>query len=139
MFEALAAAGGPPTQVLLASAVLTQGSGDQNPCVDRRQMPARRLHVDGGQVADRAAGAELLARIPACEILRGDKGYDSKAVRRQIENRGAMPSIPPKANRKWKNSFSSSAATGTSSRAYSANRRTSGASPRLRQERRRAP
>jgi transposase len=62
--------------------------------------------LTGGQVADCTAGAELLARMPACKILHGDKGYDSNALRRQIEDGGAMPNIPPKANRKWKNCFS---------------------------------
>jgi hypothetical protein len=49
---------------------------------------------------------ELLARLPPCEILHGDKGYDSDAIRRQVEDGGALPNIPPKANRKWKNCFS---------------------------------
>ena len=62
--------------------------------------------LTGGQVADCTAGAELLARMPACDILHGDKGYDSNAIRRQVEDGGAMPNIPPKANRKWKNCFS---------------------------------
>jgi transposase len=39
-------------------------------------------------------------------MVHGDKGYDSNAVRRQIESRGAAPNIPPKANRRWKNCFS---------------------------------
>ena len=55
--------------------------------------------LTGGQVADCTAGAELLARMPACDILHGDKGYDSNALRRQIEDGGALPNIPPKANR----------------------------------------
>jgi transposase len=59
--------------------------------------------LTGGQIADCTAGAELLARMPACDILRGDKGYDSDALRCQIENGGAMPNIRPKVNRKWKN------------------------------------
>ena len=42
----------------------------------------------------------------ATEILHGDKGYDSDAVRRKIESMGAAPNIPPKANRRWKNCFS---------------------------------
>jgi len=62
--------------------------------------------LTGGNVADCVAGAELLARLPACEILHGDKGYDSDAIRRQVEKDGAMPNIPPKVNRKWKNCFS---------------------------------
>jgi len=59
-----------------------------------------------GQVADCTAGAELLVKLPACDILHGDKGYDSDAIRRWVEGQGAMPNIPPKANRKWKNCFS---------------------------------
>jgi hypothetical protein len=71
---------------------------------------ARCRHVafmlTGGSVADCTAGAELLSKMPACVILHGDKGYDSDAIRRQVENVGAMPNIPPKTNCKWKNCFS---------------------------------
>jgi transposase len=44
--------------------------------------------------------------MSAAEILHGDKGYDSDAVRRKIESKGAAPNIPPKTNRQWKNCFS---------------------------------
>ena len=44
--------------------------------------------------------------MPRSAILHGDKGYDSDAIRRQVERKGAMPNIPPKANRRWKNCFS---------------------------------
>lgn len=44
--------------------------------------------------------------MPACRILNADKGYDSDALRRQIEASGAAPNIPPKANRRWKPCFS---------------------------------
>ncbi len=37
--------------------------------------------------------------MPAARILHGDKGYDSDAIRRQVEENGTMPNIPPKANR----------------------------------------
>jgi hypothetical protein len=40
--------------------------------------------------------------------LHGDKGYDANAIGRQVEERGAMLNIPPKANRKWKTCFSRS-------------------------------
>ena len=49
---------------------------------------------------------ELFERLPECRVLHGDKGYDSDAIRRQVEARGVMPNIPPKANRIWKNCFS---------------------------------
>ena len=44
--------------------------------------------------------------MSTAEILHGDKGYDSDAVPRKIESKGAAPNIPPKANRRWKNCFS---------------------------------
>jgi transposase len=44
--------------------------------------------------------------MPETPILNGDKGYDSNAIRRQVEQRGAMPNIPPEANRRWKSCFS---------------------------------
>lgn len=44
--------------------------------------------------------------MPPSPILCGDKGYDTNAVRRKVEEAGAMPNIPPKANRRWKPCFS---------------------------------
>ena len=44
--------------------------------------------------------------MPEVAILNGDKGYDTDAIRRQVENKGVMPNIPPKANRRWKTCFS---------------------------------
>lgn len=35
--------------------------------------------LTGGRIADGTAGAEHLAQLPACDILHGDKGYDSDA------------------------------------------------------------
>src|SRR3954466_13933746 len=62
--------------------------------------------LTGGQVADCTAGEALLERLPDCDILHADKGYDANAISQQVERRGTMPNIPPKANRKWKNCFS---------------------------------
>jgi transposase len=44
--------------------------------------------------------------MPQASMLHGDKGYDSNAIRRRVEDKGAMPNIPPKVNRRWKNCFS---------------------------------
>lgn len=44
--------------------------------------------------------------MPVAQILHGDKGYDSNAIRRQVEETGAMPNIAPKVNRRWKPCFS---------------------------------
>jgi hypothetical protein len=38
--------------------------------------------------------------MPQASMLHADKGYDSNAIRRQVEDKGAMPNIPPKANRR---------------------------------------
>ena len=62
--------------------------------------------ITGAQVADCKAGEILLSQLRDAAILHGDKGYDSDAIRRQIEAAGTMPNIPPKKNRKWKNCFS---------------------------------
>jgi hypothetical protein len=62
--------------------------------------------LTGGQVADCVAADALLDQMLATDTLNGDKGYDSDAVRRKIESKGAAPNIPPKANRRWKNCFS---------------------------------
>jgi len=60
------------------------------------------------QVADCTAGNLLLEQMPDVPIVKGDKGHDSDAIRRQVEERGAMSNIPPKPNRRWKNCFSPS-------------------------------
>jgi transposase len=63
--------------------------------------------LTGGQVADCTAADLLLERMPKSPILLGDKGYDSNAIRHKVEEKRTMPNIPPKANRRWKNCFSS--------------------------------
>ena len=50
--------------------------------------------LTGGQIADCTAGAALIEKLPACEILHADKGYDSNAIREQVQAHGAMPNIP---------------------------------------------
>jgi hypothetical protein len=55
--------------------------------------------LTGGHVAACTAVAQFLAKLPACEILHGDKDYDSAATRGQVEEGGAMPNVPPKTNR----------------------------------------
>ena len=57
-------------------------------------------------MADCVAADALLDRLAGAQLLHGDKGYDSNAVRHKIEGKGATPNIPPKANRRWKCCFS---------------------------------
>ena len=58
--------------------------------------------LTGGQAADCTAGALLLERLPPCWVLHADKGYDTDAIRRQVEDSGAAPNIPSKTTRRWK-------------------------------------
>ncbi|MBA4788420.1 MULTISPECIES: IS5 family transposase [Hyphomicrobiales] len=127
LFHALASAGGPPAQVLIDSSAVKAhrsasggkgGRGSQaigrsrggrttkiHALTDRHCRPVAFL-LTGGQVADCTAGAVLLRQMSSARILHGDKGYDSDAIRRQVEGMGAMPNIPPRSNRLWKNCFS---------------------------------
>ena len=76
-----------------------------HPLTDGESRPIAFL-LTGGHVADYIAGNLLLEQMPDVPILNGDKGYDSDAIRRQVDERGAMPNIPPKSSRLWKNCFS---------------------------------
>ncbi|WP_376967600.1 IS5-like element ISAzba5 family transposase (plasmid) [Azospirillum sp. A26] len=127
IFHALAAAGGPPAQVMIDSTAVrahrsaSGGKGGKRAQAIGRSRGGRttKIHalsdprgrplaflLTGGQVADCTAADRLLDRMPATDLLHGDKGYDSAAVRRKIEEAGAAPNIPPRANKRWKNCFS---------------------------------
>ena len=56
----------------------------------------------------RAAAEDMTPENKATALMIADgyDDYDSNAIRRQVEAKGAMPNIPPKANRRWKNYFS---------------------------------
>jgi len=62
--------------------------------------------LTGGTVADCTAAVPLLERVSNVRLIHGDKGSDTNAVRRQIEDKGAAPKTPSKVNRVWKNCFS---------------------------------
>ena len=72
---------------------------------DRDCRPVAFL-LTGGQVADCIAADALLDQVASAELVHGDKGYDTNAVRQKIEAKGAAPNIPPKVNRVLKNCFS---------------------------------
>ncbi|MBB4210852.1 transposase [Rhodothalassium salexigens DSM 2132] len=61
-----------------------------------------RLHRTGGNASDCRGGAPLLDALPAEVIVHADKGYDTDRVRQIIDNQGAAPNLPPKADRCWK-------------------------------------
>ena len=64
------------------------------------------FHLTGGQAADCRAAKELLNALPNCRVVHADKAYDTNAIRRAVEARGALPNIPPKSNRRWKSCLS---------------------------------
>jgi transposase len=61
-----------------------------------------------GQAADCRAAEALLNSLPARCIVHADRAYDTNRIRDRIEQQGAVPNIPPKANRRWKSCFSRS-------------------------------
>lgn len=73
--------------------------------VDAKGRPIR-LSLTAGQVHDSRAANALLDRLAPHTILLADKGYDANRIRELIQAQHAVPNIPPKTNRKWKNCFS---------------------------------
>ncbi len=73
--------------------------------VDARGLPLELL-LTPGQAADCPTAAQSLGRLRPGVILLADKAYDADWLRRQIEQTGAAPNIPFKANRIWKGCFS---------------------------------
>jgi putative transposase len=53
-----------------------------------------------GQMSDHKGAAMLLAGLPKAKELLADKGYDSDWFRQALVERGTVPCIPPRANRK---------------------------------------
>jgi len=54
--------------------------------------------VTGGEIHDSVVASELIALLPAADAVVADKGYDSEAIRAQIEKKGAKAVIPRKSN-----------------------------------------
>ena len=126
VFEALAAAGGPPAEVLLDSTHVKAhrcaagGKGAQHPGArhqpwrthDQDPRPDRHLRAPAGflltvgQAADCRAAESLLQGLAPSTLVIADRAYDTNAIRHQIEDQGAVPNIPSKRNRRWKSCFS---------------------------------
>ena len=62
--------------------------------------------LTGGQAADCRASESLLQRLAPASLVMADRAYDTNAIRRQIKDQGAVPYIPAKRTRLWKDCFS---------------------------------
>jgi len=72
---------------------------------DASGLPIR-LALTAGETHDAVPARELLSGLQKGQIILADKAYDADWIRRQIEDQGATPNIPSKANRTWKACFS---------------------------------
>ena len=48
----------------------------------------------------------MLDHVPAGVLVHADRAYDTDRIRGLIEAGGAVPNIPPRSHRRWKNCFS---------------------------------
>jgi hypothetical protein len=126
LFETLASAGGPPVQVLIdASAVkahrcasgsnggaepshwpLAWWSDHEDPRAHGPTLPTARLPADRWSSRGLHRGRAPPGAAASLSASAWRQGYDSDAIRRQVEAAGAAPNIPPKANRVCKPCFS---------------------------------
>ena len=67
--------------------------------VDAYGLPIA-FEITGGEVHDSQAASALIDQLPESEAIIADKGYDSQAIREQIEAKHAIPVIPRKKNSK---------------------------------------
>jgi len=63
------------------------------------------LMLTPGNVHDIKVAQQCLQALPATRFVVGDKGYDSKALRDWLTQRGSQPVIPPRSNRKIQYSY----------------------------------
>ncbi|EPM69205.1 transposase, IS4, partial [Pseudomonas syringae pv. actinidiae ICMP 18804] len=54
--------------------------------------------LTGGQTNDCSQAASLIAKVPDAEVIIADKGYDTEAIRAQVEQQGSKVVIPRKRN-----------------------------------------
>lgn len=65
--------------------------------VDACGLPIH-FRVTGGEVHDCKEAPTLVAELPNADYIIADRGYDSEALRVQIQDKGAIPMIPRKKN-----------------------------------------
>lgn len=58
------------------------------------------LHLTEGQVSDYKGAAAVLDALPQAKNMLADRGYDADWFRKALIEKGIVPCIPPKKNRK---------------------------------------
>jgi transposase len=58
------------------------------------------LFLSAGQVSDYKGARQLLAFLPNAKVMLADRGYDADWFRQALKEKGIIPCIPPKKNRK---------------------------------------
>ena len=63
------------------------------------------LELTAGQVSDYIGARALIDRLPQATNLLADRGYDADWFREALINKGIVPCIPPKKNRKMQHEY----------------------------------
>ena len=58
------------------------------------------MYLSGGRTSDYTGAAGLLSALPKAKVLLADRGYDADWFRNALIDRGIMPCIPSRKNRK---------------------------------------
>jgi IS5 family transposase len=70
--------------------------------IDEKTQEILHLEITDGHTADCKVGPKLISKCPAtAEVYLADGGYDTRACRKAIKEKGARALIPPRKNAKW--------------------------------------
>jgi IS5 family transposase len=70
--------------------------------IDEKTQEILHLEITDGHTADCKVGPKLISQCPAtAEVYLADGGYDTRACRKAIKEKGARALIPPRKNARW--------------------------------------
>lgn len=70
--------------------------------IDEKTQEILHLEITDGHTADCKVGPKLINKCPAtAKVYLADGGYDTRACRKAIKEKGAKALIPPRKNAKW--------------------------------------
>lgn len=81
------------------------GRNPKIPAIANAQGKPLAFRLTPGQAADCRAAEAMLDGLPAGCIVHVGRAYDTNRIRDLVERQGAVPNIPPKANRHRKCCF----------------------------------